>query len=441
MKDNLEKSFRDSLKNYQEPYDPKAWESVSAQLGGGSSTGGTSSKALKWAIAGLTAVVVTIGTVYFWPNNDSQNSTASVQKQEKSGVNATPITNQTDKTNGEKTIQDKKSPIKLNEERNTSHSLSTDEQSTISTHQDVQANHIATVTNHAGKTGNTTSNPAIHSGNTAATSTQEPQSTTGTPVYRKMHYIAGVITPQDVCEGGTVTVRNPETKKGNNVRFQYNGKWKVLQPGEEFTFQPNQSTAIDFTDAKGNTIVSQHVVVNTVPSVNFDVDDNIYEKGLPVAICKTLNDAQSYQWSAKDQPNKKGERAVFNFFKQGDHKITLKIIDANGCSNSLTKVISIRKKYNLIAVDAFNPKSSDSRVSTFMPYALTVRDVKFHLTIIDPKDNHVVFTSKSADRAWDGVDQTTGKMTESNKMYIWNVRIENPQPNERPIYVGTVVHN
>src|SRR5690606_38355631 len=118
----------------------------------------------------------------------------------------------------------------------------------------------------------------------------------------------------------------------------------------------------------------------------------------------------------------------------------LTVKDRNGCQNTVIKTITIREKYNLMAVDAFKPNDADIRNRTFMPYSLTVRDVKFQMLILDPISNEVVFETSDAENAWNGTNQRTGKMTTNRKPFIWKVQIFNPLPNENPIYSGTIIH-
>ena len=94
-----------------------------------------------------------------------------------------------------------------------------------------------------------------------------------------------------------------------------------------------------------------------------------------------------------------------------------------------------------MAMNAFKPNDGDPRNKAFIPFSLTQRDVDFTLSIIDPKDNSVVYTTSNVKEPWDGVDHRTGKMTPVGKVYIWKVQIDNPLPNERPIYAGTVIHH
>jgi hypothetical protein len=225
------------------------------------------------------------------------------------------------------------------------------------------------------------------------------------------------------------------------VRFKLNEQWIVLQPGKSFVIKPTSSINVNFVNADNEVIESAYIKVHNSPSANFTYEANIFEKGLPVAICEAYGDYASYNWIFDDKLVRSGAEVKHNFFDKGDYEVQLKVIDRNGCENAITKIIRIRDKYNLMAVDAFKPNGSDSRNRTFMPYSLTERDVKFQLTIVDPIDNNVVFTSNDVNNAWDGIDQKTGKITPNNKVYMWKVQIFNPLPNERPIYAGTIIHN
>ena len=112
--------------------------------------------------------------------------------------------------------------------------------------------------------------------------------------------------------------------------------------------------------------------------------------------------------------------------------------DANGCSSSITKSIRIYEKYNLMAVNSFIPEDIDDRNNTFMPFALTQRNVKFNLIIIDPTDGHNVFQSNDATNAWNGIDKSTGNGVNYGMTYIWKVIIENAEPNENNEYAGNI---
>ena len=111
----------------------------------------------------------------------------------------------------------------------------------------------------------------------------------------------------------------------------------------------------------------------------------------------------------------------------------------DGCSSTEKIKITANEDYNLLAVNAFNPQSRDERNAKFMPYALTIRDVRFELIVIDPDNGGIVFKTKDAQNAWDGTDQRNGQMVPAQKAYIWKVVLQDALPSEKTTYSGTIV--
>ena len=102
-------------------------------------------------------------------------------------------------------------------------------------------------------------------------------------------------------------------------------------------------------------------------------------------------------------------------------------------------MVNIPTDYNLLAVNAFNPQSLDSRNSRFMPYALTIRQTPFKLIVLDPDNGGLIFESTDENNAWDGIDRRDGKLVPGNKAYIWKVVIQHPVAGEKGEYRGTIV--
>ena len=74
-----------------------------------------------------------------------------------------------------------------------------------------------------------------------------------------------------------------------------------------------------------------------------------------------------------------------------------------------------------------------------MPYALTIREVRFELVILDPDNGAVVFKTSDAQNAWDGIDMRNGQLIPAQKAYIWKVVLQDALPNEKTTYTGTIV--
>lgn len=427
MKDNLEKAFINSLEEYEVAYDPKAWEAVSAKLGSNAAAGGSAvSSALKWVLAAVLVGTVVTGSYFLW-NNDTEptrTETAIVENEKQSEISTTE-TNEKAEEKIPKDVAENKDEAIISPEK------------IVETQRE-----LVPVVN--GKETPTQKAPV---------SVKEPkkdvviekENIKNPPLVfveelaKKDRFTAGNISNTIVCAGETVEISNP-TKK-DKVRFQINGATFNLDSGESIDITLSESSPIRFVNEKDDLIEVKFIKVHDASTPDFNLEANIFEAGLPVVIAEAYGDFASYSWKFDGEVERQGAVVKHNFFDKGEYDITLKVTDANGCEAVTSKTVRIRDKYNLMAMDAFKPNGSDARNRAFMPYSLTERDARFQLTIVDPIDNGIVFTSTDSNEAWDGKDQRTGKMTPSNKSFIWKVQIFNPELGERPIYAGTVVHN
>ena len=175
---------------------------------------------------------------------------------------------------------------------------------------------------------------------------------------------------------------------------------------------------------------------STKPTVEIESEIR-YEKGIPTLKAIT-NAGNSVQWTVNNiEMNSSKNELDFNPFKAGNYAVTVKTL-TEGCIVSQTSKVNVDEDYNLLAVNAFNPNSFEPRNQTFIPFALTQRDVKFTLLIMDPKDGGIIYQTDDASQPWNGIDKRTGQLSPSNQAYIWKVRIANPLPGESAEYKGTI---
>lgn len=175
------------------------------------------------------------------------------------------------------------------------------------------------------------------------------------------------------------------------------------------------------------------------PKIVLDADAINYEDGTPRIRINLESNANDITWSANGTLlNKKSRSVDLLAFKGQTYTITAEG-QLDGCKRTEKIKITANEDYNLLAVNAFNPQSRDERNATFMPYALTIRDVQFELIVMDPENGAVVFKSSDAQNTWDGIDQRTGQMVPAQKAYIWKVILKEALPNEKTTYSGTIV--
>lgn len=431
MKDNLEKVFKEKLDQFEAPYDASAWESMNSRLDAQQGAGGNNT--LKW-IAGSAAVlaVLTVATYYF-TNNESSTTAHQAEVHTKNTVDQSQpeadVKSSEEKENIEKTTPATVSTAKEDATNNVEHPVSPDNDN----------EEISNVINQQDETNNEELTADENKSNTNKVDDhlQNVQSKGGNNGESGVNYIAGTLMNNKVCKGESIFIRNSGAKD-DIMKVQLDGQILTLKKAHAHEFTPEQSGTLLFLDGENNVLDKKKYIVFENPNPEFNYKANIFDKGLPVTECETYGDYQSVEWTFDEEFKAKGRKTTHNFFKKGDHSVSLTVEDFNGCKNTLTKTVRIDENYNLMAVSAFTPYDNNRLNSTFMPFALTKRDVSFTLTIVDPRDNSVVFTSQDASKGWDGKDQRTGKMAPKESIYIWKVQLESNIPNERNVYAGTI---
>ncbi|MBL1278844.1 MAG: hypothetical protein COA33_001115 [Fluviicola sp.] len=417
MKNNLENSIKESLKNFEAPYNSAAWTAMSSKLDAKmptSSTGGS----IKW-IAAASVVVVALFAAYYAVNNKNTEET-SVKVAEKSSESKENVieTKNTKNTNNVATefSEQKDNPATAptvtpsnendKDEQTVNNSTSSDDITTATT------NSENITTNQAGPIGSGIEIDEI-------TSISTP-----TAILPRM---------TNVCAGESVTIKNTNdialelVGPGLNKMIAANSTMKIQlkNAGSYQVFAENSSSHTDFE-------------VKRLPNVDFIIDnDNKFDKGLPTTkLISTVGN--NLTWSINDKKFN-GKEVDLHMFNRGAYNITLTEKGMNGCSNSVRKQLFNEEKYNLMAMDAFIPSDIDPRNNTFMPFALTEREVKFTMIIIDPTDGHVVYQTMDSSQGWDGIDAKTGRLVKFERTYIWKVVLENPERGEKNEYAGNII--
>ena len=161
---------------------------------------------------------------------------------------------------------------------------------------------------------------------------------------------------------------------------------------------------------------------------------------LPSIKVKSSNTAVNYEWTSNNKViQQKSKEVELHYFKKGTYSISLTTTNQSGQSSTETKNITINSDYNLLAVDAFSPTENNSKINTFIPFALTERNTQFTMVILDAKNGGIIYQTNDANQPWDGIDIRTGNMVPQGENCLWKVTIYNPEPGENSIYKGIIL--
>lgn len=406
----IEEIIKESVQNYEVPYDSSAWDSLSAKLDAGAKA---SPKKWPWiaGVAGIAAIVTTVLVL----QNQENNTTLNTDKD----VSAKTIVD----------VQESTSPTKhttkLSEEENTSEeNIATQAEETT-----VIENERNTQTTHSNNS--TTPSEVVNE-----TVVEDLPAIKHDPVNQTAvkRFVTGAISETTICKGESITISN---NQNGHVLFALDNGVYHLKKGESQEFHPETTSEVKFVNDKGETLASEIITVHKAAPIEFSYE-NFYVKGVPVTRLQSYSSANTYAYTVDDKQYN-GKDVSIHLFDKSNHSVTLTTTDANGCTSETTQNVQNEQDYNLLAVNAFNPNSAINENRTFMPFALTERNnTQFSLTVFDSRDNQIVFQSSNANETWDGTDRRTGRMADANISFIWQVKLQNPLEGEKSAYAGTI---
>jgi hypothetical protein len=415
MNDNFENNIKESLNGFEVPYDAAAWSAMSKRLDQAMPTSGTSN--LKWYMGGAASVAVIITTALLWPSSAVEKSqhitSTSTEKVSKTEKKVHPLKG----TSTQTSIKDAltiEAPLKSTTERiNTT--LYADVAPTIFEHplEYIQLNEKGFM--------------------------KEDEPTTS--IFDPITELAAPSVPSisNICLNETLTINNSNKQEltlvGPNGIIPIKGNSSLqYTPDSEGTYALGFMVN-DFFNSK------ETFVVKPLPRADFTIDETYnYENGVPSISLSTHSQGIAHSWSFEGQKGTtSGTETKAHFFYKGEYDIALTVTGSNSCKSTVTKSVQIDETYNLLAVNGFDPMSSDNRINNFIPRGLADRSADFRMIIIDPTDGAIIFETSDVSNPWRGLDKRNGQMVSSNKAYIWKVTLNNPLNGENPEYKGTIV--
>jgi hypothetical protein len=415
MKDGLENSFKEALNNFELPYDAQAWESLNKKL---SAKKWYQATQIKWSAAFI--IALGIATYFSLPTS---NTHALKETDNKTSIK------ETNSPTSIKNDQTVKSPS-------------------------MNQRFVDKTTNSKGI------NPVISIGNIPPAVVTEliPHSI---PLIPDQMEVLGLtdkgideIVPTPPYNRSLVEIDFKNRCQGETLQLEENKNYERLinYAGKEFHYTYNEPISLKLSEPGKVVLLANSgpygqfeefgsFDVNPSPVLSMNTDRTItYEDGLPKITCQAESNESQISWHSTYVLNSTSGKNVEVFaFDKGYAIVEAQVKASNGCIAKEKEMIQIPSDYNLLAVNAFNPQSQDSRNSTFMPYALTIRQTPFRLIVLDPDNGGIVFETTDANNAWDGIDRRDGKLVTGNKAYIWKVVIQRPVQGEKGEYRGTIV--
>ncbi len=413
MNMNLENNIKQSLKNFEMPYDQKAWEALSQKLDAKMPTDNPNFRKIsfKYFVAAgvLSVVAITLLLINYTNSNESKLNDVS---QNGKTIQIQP-TNTIEKVNEQEIKNNKTSTI-----------------SDTSVTKQISKEHVEKTELEIINQDKLNQNIGlVYKASIPATSSLKPAST-------KFH----IPTIQDVCVNEKLKIEN--TNNENLIIIAPNKKQTIVESNKALNFIPTAEGEYQIAHIVNEKLIVEtyfNVKANQTAEFIIDNENSFNEKELPTVVLKSTSVGNDYNWMIDGKLlNSNSKEIEAYLYKKGNYTATLILTHQNGCKSKESKSIRIVKDYNLLAVDAFEPMSSNSKLNSFIPFALTKRDVRFTMIIYDVNGNQVYKTS-DANEPWNGFDSRTNETVKSGSMYVWKVMIDNPEEGEKGQYGGSVI--
>lgn len=162
---------------------------------------------------------------------------------------------------------------------------------------------------------------------------------------------------------------------------------------------------------------SEVIVIHEAPMAAFNVLKQEYDGHLPSVHFENRSLAgKSYLWDFGDGQTSTIAHPDHIYKKKGVYHVELTVANGTGCVDKLMKDVIVEKDYNLDAAASFSP-NGDNFQETFMPEALRTLGLKFNLQIYAPNGT-LLYQTTDASKPWTGRPQNRGNMCAPDE-YVW----------------------
>jgi gliding motility-associated-like protein len=144
----------------------------------------------------------------------------------------------------------------------------------------------------------------------------------------------------------------------------------------------------------------------------------------------------NYSWNFGDSLNTSIDTTTtpqHTYLHVGSYPVTLIVLDANGCSDTVVKMVIIEQDFALFVPNSFTP-NGDGKNEIFKAEGEGITDFKMY--IFDRWGNKI-FTTTDINIGWDGRINDKGGESLSADVYVWKIDLKNVS-HQGKTYTGTV---
>ena len=242
----------------------------------------------------------------------------------------------------------------------------------------------------------------------------------------------GFITSSDyACLGNNISFEAKEKSSELSYLWDFGDGNISSKPNPTHTYEESGQYDVSLTLINKNTkeqyghAVNNTIIIHPKPVVGFSwteasLTHNNNKMKYPYVHFKAVIDQEytcNWDFSNGETSYEKSPKVLFN--TKGEYPTTLTIKDDLGCTNTITKEVTVKQSFvlNEYTPTVFKPTSNLAETKSFMPKAFLVWDVQFELSIKD-KTGRLIYKTDDKNAPWNGrLDNSGGILTSG--IYFW----------------------
>lgn len=411
MNNPFDDKIRQSLENFEMPFDATAWAELEKQLPIDAPfvSNSSSSFGLKVA-AGIALVAVTAVAVWYFNADEELAQTQEVTIETTVSTNENVAEVEIERTS--------KAPTQSGAKEKSDEDLI----------QDIAKVSNTTKFNEPQTTVEVPQQATPQTSTTKEISQEESISESKAPVESEKQDISAPLLAKfvpsaiRVCVGEDVVFINESSDMKAVMAWDFGdgSSSSELNPVYSYVLPGKYTAILNADNGKTQSQQSVSIVVNPVPTLIFTGEQKLngYE-AIPLYVFATATQpTETAVWSFSDGAKISGNKAEHLFREAGTSVAKLTVTNSYGCV-SVTESKYETAEFNLLAPDAFSP-NGDGINEVFIPKALPEMGVAFEMTIQNPRTGEIVYRTENASFPWNGTLNNAGQKLDHG-LYVWTV--------------------
>ena len=155
-------------------------------------------------------------------------------------------------------------------------------------------------------------------------------------------------------------------------------------------------------------------VIVIEPNANFEISSNTLMIGLPIAFQNTSTNASFYSWSFGEGTTSSLVNPIITYFFDSTYYVTLIATDNKGCSDTITKPITIKEELYIYIPNAFTPDDDEHNCYFYGSFiGLKSLDISIY-----NRWGELIFEAADLNFEWDG---KYGNTNVQSGAYSWRI--------------------